>query len=386
MSLPVDKLKVAILYGGRSCENQISVISAKSIYKNFSSEKFITVPVYISLEGEISIGEDFIADIQELDPVKAADTKQIVSLLKGSSFGSYVDFLKDNINVVFPIIHGQMGEDGVIQGFCQMLNLPYVGPSIKASANGFDKDLTKQIAKEAGVPVAPYRTLFESEWRANRENIIKELLAEFEIPVFVKPAEMGSSIAVSKVKDKADLPKAIDEAFEYDNKVLIETFIKIREIEVAVLGSGDGNDIASVPGEVKPHREYYDYIAKYLDPDGASFDIPANMPAAKIQEAQEVAKKVFKALECSGLTRVDLFYSEEHNKLYLNEVNTLPGFTSISLYPTLMNASGISYSQLLEKLVNLAIDRHNHLHKTKFAPEVVVAVKKNSAKANSEVE
>jgi D-alanine-D-alanine ligase len=295
------KIQVGLVFGGRSGEHEVSVRSAESIRKILDKTKYDVVDIFIDKEGKFEF-----------------------ELFK-------------NVDVFFPIIHGTFGEDGTLQGLFELLDKAYVGAGVLGSAVGMDKDVMKRLLLQAKIPVGSF--------------VVWPIKPDFPFPMFVKPANMGSSVGVTKVKNKTELKKAVEIALRYDTKVIIEKAIVGRELEVSVLGND--SPIASLPGEVKANHEFYDYEAKYLDEHGAVLEIPAKLTKKKIEEIQKIAVDTFKILECKGMARVDLFLSKS-GKIIINEINTLPGFTSISMYPKLWEATGVSYFDLLDKLINLA--------------------------------
>ncbi len=274
----------------------------------------------------------------------AGKTAEIMELKTGKRLGQ--------VDVVFPILHGPYGEDGTMQGYLRMLGLPFVGPSVLGSAVGMDKEFTKRVLRDAKLPIPKFVALKRHETSTHDFESLKK---ELGLPFFLKPANMGSSVGVHKINSAEKFASAIKDAFQYDTKIMVEEFIEGREIECAVLGNKDL--IASVPGEVIPQHEFYSYEAKYLDENGAGLEIPAKLDEKKANEVREMAKNVFKALGCEGLSRVDLFMKKD-GTLLVNEINTLPGFTKISMYPKMMGASGIPYADLIDRLISLAIDRN----------------------------
>lgn len=312
----MKKIKVAVIFGGRSAEHDVSVVSAKNVIAALDAQKYIAVPVKIDKAGK--------------------DYRSLPHKLRG-------------IDVAFPVLHGPFGEDGTMQGLLKLIGIPFVGPSVLGSALGMDKDVMKRILRDAGLPVAKFLVVRGSE--SVRFEAVSRTLG---LPFFVKPANLGSSVGIHKVKTKTEFLPALRDALRYDHKVVIEQFIEGRELECAVLGND--NPKASVPGEVIPHHEFYSYEAKYLDPNGAALEIPARIPARITREIRRLSVRAFKALECEGMGRVDFFLTKK-GKSYVNEINTIPGFTSISMYPKLWEASGISYSQLIDKLIQLALKR-----------------------------
>jgi D-alanine-D-alanine ligase len=287
-------------------------------------------------------------------PTEKQLAKQPVQSAKASHF-----------DVIFPVLHGTLCEDGTLQGLLEMANLPYVGCGVLSSAMGMDKDISKRIVSHAGIAVAPYLVIKQDAWKHNPKKYTQRVGDELSYPVFVKPANTGSSIGITKVKTPEQLTAAIEEAFRFDTKVLVEKALNIIELEVAVLESIEpGSDpIVSTVGEIKPRHEFYSYEAKYLDDNGAELIIPAKLPEGIAQSAQSAAKDIFIALECEGMARVDLFFDADTKQIIFNEINTIPGFTQISMYPKLMMASGMTYSALLTHLVQLAIKRHTQKRK-----------------------
>lgn len=264
------------------------------------------------------------------------------------------------IDVVFPVMHGPLCEDGTIQGLLELADLPYVGCGVLASAVAMDKEMTKRLARDAGIPIVPYLTLKHELWDKEKARWAETIEKRLGYPVFIKPANLGSSVGIHKAKERSGLDPALEDAFKYDRKVLVEAAVNAREIEVSVLENSEAGAeaLVSVPGEIDPTHEFYSYEAKYLDENGATLIIPAKLDAAETKQAQDLGRKAFTVLECEGMARVDLFLDRTSGKFFLNEVNTIPGFTSISMYPKLWEASGISYQALLSKLIDLAISRH----------------------------
>lgn len=352
-----QKIRLGILFGGRSAEHEISLISARNISKALDKTKYDISLIGIDKEGAFHLLSD-----QDLDAItgKADSVKMLMGQTGLTTLpGTQPDKLErmDShsrlpLDVVFPVMHGTYGEDGSIQGFLRMLDLPYVGPGILGSAVGMDKVVMKRLLLEAGLPVGPFR------WfrHADRHLIhFDTLVRDLGLPMFIKPANMGSSVGISKVRTQEEFDAAIELAFRFDTKILIEQNIPGREIECAVLGNE--NPIASLPGEVIPQADFYSYEAKYLDEKGALMDIPARMDTDTIRRVQELALRTFLALDCEGMSRVDFFLQEDGN-LVVNEINTIPGFTQISMYPKLWEISGIQYHELIDRLIQLALARH----------------------------
>jgi D-alanine-D-alanine ligase len=264
------------------------------------------------------------------------------------------------IDVVFPVMHGPLCENGTIQGLLELADLPYVGCGVLASAVAMDKEMAKRLARDKGVSIVPHVPLKHEVWEKEKEQSARRIEKELGYPVFVKPANLGSSVGVEKVKEPSELDAALEDAFRYDRKVLVEAAINAREIEVSVLENLEtgADPLVSVPGEIAPAHEFYTYEAKYLDEKGAALIIPAKLDSEGTKLAQTMARNVFTALECEGMARVDLFLDRTSGEFLFNELNTIPGFTSISMYPRLWEASGINYQELLTKLVDLAVSRH----------------------------
>ncbi len=371
------KIRVAVLYGGRSGEHEISLQSAASVIKNLDRNRYDVIPIGIDKQGRWHFNDLTLIEKQagkELPIFK--DTPQVMlppfpSQERGKSSSELVfvggqkskttDALEPlKIDVVFPVMHGPLCEDGTVQGLLELANIPYVGAGVLGSAVGMDKDVAKRLVAGAGIRVPKYVVLRKAGWAEEETKIIRSITEQIGYPVFVKPANLGSSVGIHKVKVEKDLSKAIDDAFQYDTKVLVEQGINAREIECAVLENiEDGKPpLVSVLGEIKPTHEFYSYEAKYLDKTGAEVMIPAKLSAAETKSAQEMAQRAFEALELEGMARVDLFLDRNNGVFYFNEVNTIPGFTSISLYPKMWEASGVKYKELLNKLIELALKRH----------------------------
>ena len=362
----MKKLRVAVLYGGRSGEHEVSLQSAASVINNLDRERFEIVPVAIDKQGRWRLNDLSLLEGKKSLPVfkdapkvvlppNAADSDSGTALV---SFGEGKE--TRSIDVVFPVVHGPLCEDGTIQGLLELADVPYVGCGVLASAVAMDKEMAKRVARDAGVPIVPYLSLKRDQWTRETERWAEKIQRELGYPVFVKPANLGSSVGVHKVMEAAGLKAAVDDAFRYDVKTLVETAIDAREIELAVLENPDtgGEPLVSVPGEINPTHEFYSYEAKYLDESGAELIIPAKLDARQVNEVQEIARCAFSAIGCEGMARVDLLMDRSAGKFYFNELNTIPGFTSISMYPKLWGASGIGYRELLSRLIELAVARH----------------------------
>ena len=360
------KIRVAVLYGGRSAEHEISLRSAANVMQFLDATQFEIVPVGIDKQGNWLLGKDVFDASLEAQQVKQLDhstwfTPEWASKAVPQMVKNELSMKENQFDVVFPAVHGTLCEDGTLQGLLELAGLPYVGCGVLSSALGMDKDFSKRVAILAGIPVAPFMVIKASEWRKNRV-ALEEAINEFGYPLFVKPANTGSSVGISKVKSAAQLDSAINEALRFDTKLVIEKALDIVELEVAVLEALDDGDepIVSVVGEIRPTQdEFYSYTAKYIDENGAELIIPAPLDAPILEKAREVATSLFKLLDCEGMARVDLFYNKTDGEIYFNEVNTIPGFTQISMYPKLMGASGITYPALLTHLVKLALKRHD---------------------------
>jgi len=271
------------------------------------------------------------------------------------------------VDVVFPVLHGTYGEDGTVQGLLELAGLPYVGSGVIGSAVGMDKDMQKRLFRQEGLPVGDFLAILRSEWEQSRTKVLQRVRKHFRFPLFVKPATLGSSVGMTKVHNARELPAALNFAAEFATKIVVERFIRGREIEVSVLGN-DAPE-ASVPGEIIPHREFYDYAAKYLE-EGTRLEIPAKLSPLQVRRFQEYAVRAFRCLECRGMARVDFFLERSTGRIYVNEVNTIPGFTSISMYPKLWEASGVPYRELIDRLIELALAEHREKQRTKYSIEL----------------
>jgi D-alanine-D-alanine ligase len=357
MALEVKKIRIAVLYGGRSAEHEVSLLSAASVIKNLDQNKFDVMPIGIDEQGRC-----FVNELQHLytDDAILLKTKNAQQL---SGLAELTGHKKALCDVVFPVLHGTFGEDGTIQGLLDILGLAYVGADVLGSAIGMDKDVAKRLARAADIPVVPFVTFNSGHWSVNKTKYREEIEQKIAYPLFVKPANAGSSLGISKVKKAGDLNEAIALAFTYSAKVLVEKAFEVRELEIAVLENQlwGAEALVSRVGEIIPSHEFYSYEAKYLDAKGAELIIPATLKKGQLQQIKSLAAKIFGCLDCSGMARVDFFIEKQSQKIYFNELNTIPGFTKISMYPKLWEASGISYQQLLTHLIELAIARHHRL-------------------------
>jgi D-alanine-D-alanine ligase len=368
MTTHKKRLRVAVLFGGRSGEHEVSLASAASVIRGLDPDKYEAVPIGISKEGHWLIGNaatkllpDVLKNGQRI--VMAADPTDAALIpldRSGSGMGQRLD-------VVFPVMHGTYGEDGTIQGLLDLAGLPFVGAGVLGSAVGMDKDIAKRLLQQSNIPVVPWVTVYRADWERDPAAIQKEIEKKFRYPVFVKPAALGSSVGMTKVHSRAELGPALNLASEFAMKILVERAVNAREIEVAMLGNHDPK--ASIPGEIVPHREFYDYTAKYLE-EGTALIIPAKLKPAQVKKIQALAVSAFRTLELLGMARVDFFLEKNGGKLYLNEVNTIPGFTSISMYPKLWEATGIPFRELIDRLITLALEVHQEKARTKYQIEL----------------
>ena len=359
------KIRVGVIFGGRSGEHEISLLSARSVMDAMDKEKYDIVPIGITKEGR------WIASGDPLKALEAGDVgvSQPATLLGDPSWRGLMR-LNDTeraikatqlaeLDVIFPVLHGPYGEDGTVQGLLELAVIPYVGAGVTGSALGMDKAVLKDVMRAHGLPSVEYVMLKRKEWDANPEKVMARIEAALGYPVFIKPANMGSSVGISKCHDRAGLAAGLAQAARYDRKLLVEAAVPAaREIEVSVLGNDD--PIASVPGEIIPSQEFYSYEAKYID-DGdraSKLLIPAPLPSEVVERVRDLALRAYKAIDCCGMARVDMLLSGETGELYVNELNTIPGFTAISMYPKLWDASGIPYPELIDRLIELAFERY----------------------------
>jgi D-alanine-D-alanine ligase len=395
----MQKIRVGILFGGRSGEHEVSLLSAASVFNAIDKSKYEVVPIGITKQGHWVTA----VDAERLLKGKAADheerhlragdpeaTPGAAVLATGESVvvppephqpgSSMAAFQTDNaifrraadrtinVDIIFPVLHGTFGEDGTIQGLLELADLPYVGAGVLGSAAGMDKDIMKALFRAADLPIVKHVTVLRGDWEAEPKKVQKLVESKLKYPVFVKPANLGSSVGISKAHDRKELGPAIDEAARFDRKIVIEQGVggrkqKAREIECSVLGNDKPE--ASVPGEIVPGQEFYDYNAKYLD-EGSQLIIPAKLSKAEAKKVRQLAIAAFKAVDCSGLARVDFLMDPKTRKIYLNEINTMPGFTSISMYPKLWAATGVTYPELIERLIQLGLERHQEKKKNQY--------------------
>ncbi len=398
----MKKLRVGVLFGGRSGEHEVSLLSAASVLEALDKSKYEVVPIGITREGrwltsahaeELLRGDGGFSSGAKGKHLRAGDpaaTSSAAVLASGDAMivppvpaaDSLVPFQNDaapahspaagaiNVDVIFPVMHGTFGEDGTIQGLLELADIAYVGAGVLGSAAGMDKDVMKRLFAEAGLPIVRHLTVLRTDWERGPKKVRREIERSLRYPLFVKPANLGSSVGISKVHNAKELGPAMNEAASYDRKIIVEQGVggkrgKAREIECSVLGNDAAE--ASLPGEVVPGKEFYDYAAKYLD-EGSELIIPAKLTKAQTRQVQSLAVGAFKAVDCSGLARVDfLMEPGARGKIYVNEINTMPGFTSISMYPKLWAATGVRYPELLDRLIRLALERHGEKKKNRYS-------------------
>ena len=406
----MKKLRVGVLFGGRSGEHEISLLSAASVLNAIDKSKYEVVPIGITKEGLWVTSEHAQALLQGKEPARALRagdpeaTSSAAVLAQGSAIvippvpaqassgqaslgpaaSSMAPFQTSanelsrrwtdhsiQVDVMFPVLHGTFGEDGTIQGLLELADIAYVGAGVLGSACGMDKHIMKELFRAAGLPMVRHVTVLRTDWESNPVKARRLMESKLKYPVFVKPANLGSSVGISKVRNGAELAPAMEEAARYDRKLVIEQGVggrkhKAREIECSVLGND--KPTASLPGEVVPSTEFYDYKAKYLD-EGSQLVIPAKLTKTQVQQVQKLAIAAFRAVDCSGLARVDFLMDPISKRLYLNEINTMPGFTSISMYPKMWAASGLAYPDLIDRLIQLGVERHKEKKRNQYSRE-----------------
>lgn len=369
MGVEKKHLRVGVLYGGRSGEHEVSLRSARSVMAAMDDERYTIVPIGIAKDGRWYMADGF-ASIDggeaaavagrevALLPVPGIGGVMAVDAAPGGGAGEVVP-----LDVIFPVLHGPFGEDGTVQGVLEMANMPYVGAGVLGSSAAMDKEIMKHLFLRHGLPVLKYATFLRRRWEQQPDSVLDAIEEEFRYPVFVKPANMGSSVGISKASDRPGLAAAMDEAARYDRKIVVEQGLEHpRELEVSVLGNDDPR--ASVVGEIKPGAEFYDYEAKYIA-DTSELVIPADLDEGTAETVRRMAVEAFQAVDCAGLGRVDFLASRDMEEIYVNEINTLPGFTSISMYPKLWEASGLPYHRLIDELIGLAFDRWRERQKSR---------------------
>lgn len=351
MTQQTHKIRVGVIFGGKSGEHEVSLNSARSVMNALDPEKYEVVQIGITHEGQWLTGEAMKAltagstDSDSTALVQAGTSETQISRLTASHA----------IDVVFPVLHGTYGEDGTVQGLLELAGVPYVGAGVVGSAVGMDKAIFKQVMAANGIPVLPWLLVLKSQWQTRPQTILDLIENKLSYPVFTKPANLGSSVGISKCRNRDELCAGLDEAARFDRRLVIEQGIDARELEVSVLGNDD--PIASIVGEVRPRRDFYDYVAKYVS-DDSELLIPAPIGPELMEQVRQMAVRAYQAIDCAGLGRVDMLLDKESGAFYLNEINTIPGFTQISMYPKLWEATGLSYPELLDRLVNLALERY----------------------------
>jgi D-alanine-D-alanine ligase len=392
------KLRVGVLFGGRSGEHEVSLLSAASVLKAIDPNKYDVVPIGITkrgrwvtagtaeqlLRGEIREASQGTQSLRAGDP-QATDTAAVLAhgetvVVPPVPEEGLAPLERDaprrrasdraiEVDVIFPVLHGTFGEDGTIQGLLELADVAYVGAGVLGSAAGMDKDVMKSLFRAAGLPIVKHVTFLRAHWEDDPKRVRKLIEKQLSYPVFVKPANLGSSVGISKAHDRGELGPAIEEAARFDGKIVVEEGVggkknKAREMEVSILGNDEPE--ASLPGEIVPVKEFYDYSAKYLD-EGSQLIIPAKLSRKQTRQVQEMGVRAFQAVDCAGLARVDFLMDPKTERIYVNEINTMPGFTSISMYPKLWAASGVSYPKLIDKLIRLALDRHEEKKRNRYS-------------------
>ena len=350
------KKKIGLLYGGKSAEHEVSLSTAKAVTQALSFEQYEVHPIFITLDGEWLTGPQLTA------PVETIEQLQLPSNNKPNNITKFIEAHNElHFDVIFPLLHGTNGEDGTVQGLLEVLNVPYVGNGVLASSAGMDKVVMKQLFEIAGLAQTPYAYFIRSEWEKDQEGILAKC-ENLQAPLFVKPANLGSSVGISKATNREELVAAIELALQYDRKIVVEQGVAGREIEMGVLGNDEPQ--TSVAGEIKPVTDFYDYDSKYKDGSTALI-IPAEVSATVTEKMSDMAKRAFKILDASGLVRADFFVTAE-DEVLINEVNTMPGFTPSSMYPLLWQNTGLGYSQLIDQLITLALERHAEKQKLQY--------------------
>ena len=369
---PQKKIRVGVIFGGRSGEHDVSLQSARSVMAALNPDRYEVVPIGITRDGRWLTG-DVMAALAEgsqttrpatllPDPQSSALMQVELAEMKPAALSAVAE-----LDVIFPVLHGPYGEDGTVQGLLELANLPYVGAGVVGSAVGMDKGIFKHVMVANELPILPWRLVLRKAWTTRPPAVLDEIEAGFYYPVFTKPANLGSSVGISKCCNRDELAAGLAEAARYDRRIIVEQGVNARELEVSVLGNDE--PVASVVGEIRPHRQFYDYIAKYIS-DDSELIIPAEVEPAVAGQARAMALRAYQAIDCAGLARVDLLLDKDSGRLYINEVNTIPGFTAISMYPKLWQATGITYPELLDRLVELALERHEEKEKLERSYDV----------------
>ncbi|MGL6106365.1 D-alanine--D-alanine ligase [Romboutsia sp.] len=352
----MNKINIALIFGGKSGEHEVSLSSAASIYKHIDKDKYNVFTIGITKDGKWMYYEGSEENIKNGEWVNLVNKNVEINLMPSGNKEVgilFEDGRVEKIDVLFPVLHGPYGEDGTIQGLFEISQIPYVGCGVLASSVGMDKLICKKVFSQIGLPQVDYTYTNKWSFTKNTDKELDEIESKLSYPIFVKPANLGSSVGISKVTNRKELLNGINEALEYDSRIVLEQGIDAREIEVAVLGNDDVK--ASIAGEIKPAKDFYDYEDKYIN-GASSYDIPANIRTEDMDKIREMAIEAFKGIDGKGLSRVDFFIDKNSNEIFINEINTLPGFTSISMYPKMWDATGLSYSELIDKLIDLALD------------------------------
>jgi D-alanine-D-alanine ligase len=363
------KPRVGVIFGGRSGEHEVSLMSARSVMSAIDPQRYEIVPIGIGKDGRWITGSDPMRALEQggdAEPATILGDPSQRALMKMEHTDDELTLSSvAELDVIIPILHGPYGEDGTIQGLLELAGLPYVGAGVLGSAVAMDKVVFKKVMQAEQIPILPYRLVLRSEWQRDRVGVVAQIEANLDYPVFTKPANLGSSVGISKCDGREELERGLAEAARYDRRLIVEQGIDAREIECSVLGNDD--PVASVAGEILPSREFYSYQAKYLDMGDKASDllIPAPIPAAVHEQLRDWAVRAYRAIDCAGMARVDFLLDKTTDRLYMNEINTIPGFTAISMYPKLWEASGLPYSQLIERLIELALERYDDKQRNK---------------------
>ncbi|WP_213996061.1 D-alanine--D-alanine ligase family protein [Tepidanaerobacter syntrophicus] len=363
----MQKLKVGIIFGGQSSEYEVSLMSCASVIKVMDKSKYEIMPIGINKHGNWKL---FLGSIEKIENDTWESEAIPVLLAPDPKYNCAIEInngieKRHYFDVAFPVLHGPRGEDGTVQSIFELMNVPYVSCGVASSAICMDKVFSKKILAQSNLPIVDYKVFYKNELKGKISDIISEIENSIGYPCFVKPANLGSSVGISKVSKRDELSDALFAAAKYDTKILVEKSVDAREIECAVLGNSDPK--ASLPGEILPSREFYDYNAKYLDGDKSKLLLPAPLSSDLTTQVQELAIKAFKALDCSGMARVDFLMDKRTEKIYINELNTIPGFTKISMYPKMWETSGLSYKKLIDELICLALERHREKNELTLA-------------------
>lgn len=370
-----NKVRVGLVFGGRSAEHEVSLASAQSVQRALDKDKYDIVLIGVTREGRWLTGGNPLKQLIEQTSApwlratndlegKNGDSAAKEMVARSAAVISTENVLNSSVDVVFPLIHGPYGEDGTIQGLFELADIAYVGAGVAASAVGMDKGLMKSIFRSADLPICDYQVVMRREWEEMPEETIRKIESDLGYPCFVKPANLGSSVGVNKARNWDELTQALSTAAQYDRKIMVEKAIVGREVECSVLGND--RPIASVVGEIVPARDFYDYQAKYADESGTRLIIPADLTAEQVQAVQDLAVRAFKSIDASGMARVDFFVEQQSGRIVLNEINTIPGFTNVSMYPKLWEASGLPYPRLIDRLIELALERQSDRKRSKI--------------------